>query len=147
MINKDVMLKIVGKHGYGDDEEQTVEFITEGVMAQDEEGLSIAYEESELSGMPGCITTVRTTEKTVSMLRSTAEGNIFSNLNFEEKTMHHGLVASEHGDLPVEITANNIKSTLTYEQLGEIDMDYTINLPGLGRSHSSIRIEVKKATS
>ena len=50
---KDITLKITGKQYSADQEEDQMEFITEGKLYEKNGALYLIYEESEFSGMPG----------------------------------------------------------------------------------------------
>ena len=60
---KDITLKITGRQFVGDeDREDNMEFITDGKLYDRNGAFYLTYRESELSGFPGCLTTLKLTE-------------------------------------------------------------------------------------
>ena len=51
---KEIMMKIIGTQMNADMEEDKMEFITEGKLYQKGDSMYLLYDESEISGMPGC---------------------------------------------------------------------------------------------
>ena len=58
-MKRDVVLSIQGRQHYGDQEPETIELVTEGTMEFRDGGWDITYEESELTGLAGVVTTFR----------------------------------------------------------------------------------------
>ena len=66
---KDITLKITGRQKYKDREDEQMEFITDGRLYVRNDAAYIMYDESELSGMEGCTTTIRLKDRSVRMKR------------------------------------------------------------------------------
>ncbi len=139
---KEILIKIVGNHGYDENDDEPLEFLTEGKMDRDEEGLFIEYEESELSGVPGCITRVVISQTTVTMKRKDELGETVGSLVFEEGIRHDGEIQTPMGPLKLEILTENIHNTITYDNKGDISVDYMMSLQGIGESRSSINMSI-----
>ena len=58
-MKRDVVLSIQGRQRYGEQEPETIELVTGGTMEFRDGGWDITYEESELTGLAGVITTFR----------------------------------------------------------------------------------------
>ena len=56
---KDIMLKITGRQMADKDDEDLMEFITEGKLYERGGSRYLIYDESEFSGFPGCKTTLK----------------------------------------------------------------------------------------
>ena len=138
---KDVLVKIVGAHGYGEDEDP-IEFMSEGKMGKYEDGIFIEYEESELAGMPGCVTRVEITGPVISVVRKDKAGGILGTLTFEKGNRHEGEIETPMGPIKVEILADNVSNNVTYENKGGIVVDYTVSLQGIGESRSSLNMTI-----
>ena len=65
---KDIQIKITGKQ-FAQDEEDRMEFITEGKLYEKGESRYLIYDESEFSGFPGCKTTLKLTGDCLRMKR------------------------------------------------------------------------------
>ena len=66
---KDITLKIIGKQSYDDMEEEQMEFVTDGRFYVRGGSAYIIYDESEVSGLAGCKTTIRVDDRSVKMKR------------------------------------------------------------------------------
>lgn len=66
---KDIMLKITGRQMADKDDEDLMEFITEGKLYERGGSRYLIYDESEFSGFPGCKTTLKLTGNTVRIKR------------------------------------------------------------------------------
>ncbi len=139
---KDILLKIVGAHGYDEVEDEPLEFVTEGKIGQEDDGVFLEYEESELSGMEGCITRVNISDSKVTINRKDEDGETIGSLVFEKGNRHEGEINTPMGPIKVEILAEEIKNDITYEKEGKIEVDYFISLEGIGESKSAINMSV-----
>ena len=66
---RDITLKIVGKQCFDDKEEDQMEFITDGKIYLKDGSIYLLYDESEVSGMTGCKTSLKITDNSVKMKR------------------------------------------------------------------------------
>ena len=67
---KDITLKIIGKQQYEGIEEDQMEFVTDGKLYVRNNSIYIIYDETEVSGMEGCKTTIKMNDKSVRMRRT-----------------------------------------------------------------------------
>ena len=56
---RDITLKITGKQCYGNHEEEQMEFVTDGKLYVRGDAVYVVYDESDVSGMAGCKTTLK----------------------------------------------------------------------------------------
>lgn len=139
---KDIMLRIIGKSLVGESEEDQMEFVTEGKFYEKGDAFYIVYEESELSGMPGCKTSLKLKEGNVRMKRF---GSIISNdtiMEFQKGKRYEGLYETPFGAFEMELLTNNIENSISSEGVGKIDIDYHISLKGLSEGRSKLNIEI-----
>ena len=57
-MEKDVVISIKGMQKYEDAAPDTIELVTEGRLIRDETGYTLTYQESELTGLEGTMTTI-----------------------------------------------------------------------------------------
>ena len=95
-MKRDVVLSIQGRQHYGDQEPETIELVTEGTMEFRDGGWDITYEESELTGLAGVVTTFRVEPGKVMLNR---EGALNSRMLFQEGVAHDSLYQMEYGTL------------------------------------------------
>jgi len=144
---KDITLKITGKQIYGDgdseeSQEEQVEFITEGKLYARGDTLVLSYEESELSGMPGCITQMSVTGDVVRMTRKgegLAEG---TEILFEKGKRYSGSFNTPYGPVKMEVLTTQVENKLTKDQKGHLAIDYDISLAGISEGRSRLELEI-----
>lgn len=139
---KDIMLRIIGKSLVGEDEEEQMEFVTEGKFYEKGDALYIVYDESELSGMPGCKTSLTLRDDTIRMKRfgSTIKNDTI--MQFEKGKRFEGYYETPFGSFEMELLTNNIVSSVSKQGTGMIDIDYDISLKGLSEGRSKLNIEI-----
>lgn len=139
---KNVMLKIVGSQINKDSEIEQIELMTEGKMYQRGGATYLVYDESELSGLEGCKTTVKMKGDEVKMRRFGEGATIGTSLEFHKGKRFESYYDTPFGPLEVEILTNELNNNVTFESGGNLDIDYSISLRGLldGRNRISISV-------
>ena len=123
-MKRKVMLSIQGRQAYKDQEPDTIELVTEGPMEFRDGGWDICYEESELTGLRGVMTTFRVEPGTVILTRT---GALKSQMIFRQGQSHDSLYQMDFGALMITVCATNIFFDLTPEG-GFIDLVYDIEI-------------------
>lgn len=144
---KDITLKITGKQIYGDygddqSQEEQVEFITEGKLYTRGDTMVISYEESELSGMPGCITQMTVKGEVVRMTRKgegLAEG---TEILFEKGKRYSGSFDTPYGPVKMEVLTTQVDNHITKDQKGHLAIDYDISLAGISEGRNRLELEI-----
>ena len=112
-----------------------VEFTTCGTYEESTEGISITYEESELTGMKGSITSFFISKSgCITMLRT---GKNAVNLTFESGKNY----ICHNGNEPFLVTTRNLKNSIS-ENGGSLDISYTINVDGVMTEHNEFNIDL-----
>ena len=148
---KDIVLKITGKtlstlpkppEGTVIDDDP-VEFITEGRLSTRGSVTYISYEESPLSGMSGCTTSLTITPKKVKMKRKGEGSDSETVMEFEKGKRHESVYDTPYGPISMEVLADRISG---FEPVGDnkssMSIEYAISLRGLMESRKVIDIEV-----
>ena len=123
-MKRKVMLSIQGRQAYKDQEPDTIELVTEGTMEFRDGGWDICYEESELTGLRGVMTTFRVEPGTVILTRT---GALKSQMIFRQGQPHDSLYQMDFGALMITVCATSIFFDLTPEG-GFIDLVYDIEI-------------------
>ena len=143
---KDIMLKIIGNQlsGLDDNVDQgdRLEFITEGQFMQKENALYLLYEESELSGMEGCTTSLKIFDGKVKMRRYGAKIGFDTAIEFEQGKKFKGYYGTPYGSIEMEILTNKIDNNITADGQGTLGIDCSISLKGLSESRNKLQIEI-----
>ena len=120
----DVMLSIKGIQHYEEQEPETIELVTEGILEQTDTGWSLSYDESELTGLAGVNTTFSVKPGCITLTRT---GKLSSTMVFEEGVIHESLYRMEFGALLLTVCANKVRYELG-PQGGTIDLTYAIEI-------------------
>lgn len=119
-----VVLSLRGRQTYMDQEPDVIELVTEGTMEYADDGWDISYEESDLTGLAGVITTFRIERDKVVLTRT---GKLNSQMVFREGIPHDSLYQMEFGALMITVCATRILVQLD-ESGGMIDLIYNIEI-------------------
>jgi len=138
-MKQDVVLNIRGRQSYEGQEPDVIELVTEGTMQLHDGGWDISYEETELTGMAGVITTFRVEPGKVTLRRT---GRLRSEMVFEQGKRHESLYQLEFGALLMAVTAKQVFYDIVPDG-GVIDLSYDIEIEnsaaGLVDYHLDIR--------
>ena len=121
---KKVVLSIKGRQTYQDQEPDTIELVTEGTMDYVDGGWNVCYEESELTGLEGVLTTFRVEPGKVTLTR---EGKLNSHMVFEEGVAHDSLYQLDFGALMLTVKATRVYYDILPDG-GTIDLIYSIDI-------------------
>lgn len=141
---KDIMLKIVGKQLYGfSEEEDQLEFMTEGKYQEDGDAIVLSYDESEFSGMSGCTTSLKITGEKILMKRHGVSLPLDTEIQFEKGKRFTGYYDTPFGAVEMEVLTNNVINNINREdRKGTLNIDYHISLRGLSEGRSRLDIEI-----
>ena len=117
-----VILSISGTQHFGEDAPETTELVTEGELERRGGALILSYEESELTGLAGVVTTFRVEPGKVMLNR---EGALNSRMLFQEGVAHDSLYQMEYGTLMITVKATNVFYDIVSDG-GSIDLAYQI---------------------
>ena len=123
-MKQNVVLSIVGRQSYLDQEPEQLELVTEGVLEDKGNSWILRYEESELTGMAGVTTTFIVEADKITLQRS---GKLNSQMVFQEGVAHESLYEMEFGALMISVCANRIMADICHDG-GMIDLIYGIEI-------------------
>lgn len=140
---KDITLKIVARQMVdGMEDEQVIEFMTEGKLNEEEGALRLLYDESEMSGMPGCKTELTIMPDMVSMERTGGDIELDTAIEFRKGQRYEGFYETPFGTVEMEVLTNDLINNLDSEGRGNIKIDYHVSLKGLSDGRSILDIEI-----
>ena len=138
-MKQPVVLSIRGTQTYEGQEPDVIELVTEGTMEFRDGGWDISYEESDLTGLAGVLTTFRIEPGKVTLSRT---GKLNSQMVFQQGVTHESLYTMEFGTLMISVTATSLFFDITPDG-GVIDLVYDIVIEnseaGLIEYHLDIR--------
>lgn len=141
---KDVMLKIIGTQQNGDTTEDNMEFVTEGRLCEKNGTIYLIYDESELSGFPGCTTSLRLRGDTIRLKRIGKDNSYNLEMEFKKGKRFFNSYPTPYGDINMEVLTEKITNNLSENGFGDIDIDYHISLDGLTEGRNTLRIKVEE---
>lgn len=117
-----VILSIQGRQNYMGQDPDFIRLDTEGTMEYRNGGWDITYEESELTGLAGVITTFRVEPNKITLIRT---GKLSSTMVFQEGVPHDSLYRMEFGALMISVKATRLFYDIVPDG-GTIDLVYNI---------------------
>lgn len=140
---KNIRLKIKGTYlAERNTEEEQIELVTDGKMYQRGDVIYLTYDEGEMSGMKGCKTRLMLDGQTVRMTRRGTAVGIDTEIHFEKGERYNGYYDTPYGPVAMEVLTNELKSSVTPEGTGEVEIDYEVSLKGLAENRSRLKIEI-----
>ncbi len=138
-MKRAVMLSIRGQQKYADQEPEVIELVTEGILEDMADGWHLSYEESDLTGLQGVLTTFLVQDGVITLKRS---GRLNSEMVFREGVSHDSLYQVEFGALMLTVCATKVESCIT-EAGGTIDVNYNIEIEQNAMGEINYHLDIK----
>ena len=139
-MEENVIISIKGSQLYEGQDPDVTELVTAGTLRREQEGYTIAYQETELTGLEGTTTKLRIEGPRVTLLR---QGSVNSQMIFEVGRKHLSMDETPYGALAVGIETRRLKNTVD-EAGGDLEIDYAIEIDNLLAGKSLFQLNVKK---
>lgn len=139
-MEKNVIISIKGVQRLEDADPDTMELVTEGRLEQDGNSYTLSYQESELTGLEGTLTTFQIERDRVTLLRV---GEVNSQMVFEEGRRHLSMYDTPYGALSVGINTRKMRAELDARG-GSIEIDYAIEIDHALAGQNLFRIHVRE---
>ena len=139
-MDENVIISIKSSQMADGEKPDTIELVTGGALFREEDGYTIVYQESELTGLEGTTTKLRIQGPRVTLLR---EGNVNSQMIFEEGQKHLSMYETPYGALAVGIDTRRITNSIG-ETGGDLRIHYDIEVDNLLVGRTLFRLNVKK---
>ena len=140
-MEKEVVISIKGMQKYKGMSPDVIELVTEGRMAREGASYTLSYQESELTGLEGTLTTILVDGEQVTLMRM---GEFNSQLVFQEGRRHLSLYNTPYGAMTIGVNTRHLLAELT-DQGGDIEVDYAIEVDHALAGRSVFRINVREA--
>ena len=140
-MEKDVVISIKGMQKYDDADPDTIELVTEGRLMRDDAGYTLTYQESELTGLDGTLTTIQVEGEQVTLLRV---GEVNAQMVFQEGRRHLSMYNTPYGAMSVGVNTRHLLADLN-DRGGDIEIDYAIEINHVIAGRSIFQIKVKEA--
>ena len=135
-----VLLTIRGEQYYDHAEPDATELLTEGTMTLAEDGITLCYQETALTGMEGTTTEFHFSPAEVTITR---KGTVTSKMVFIEGRQNLFLYETPFGSATLGVDTRKITNTLT-EHGGELDIDYSLHFDRMMVSQNRFLVKIKE---
>ena len=140
-MDNNVIISIKGMQSLDGAENETVELVTEGTLIRDGDGeYTISYQESEVTGMEGTLTTFQIERGRVTLLRI---GEFNSQMVFEQGRRHLSMYDTPYGALSVGANTRRMRCRMG-EHGGNIEIDYAIEIDHAVAGQNQFQIDVRE---
>ena len=139
-MEENVIISIKGSQLYEGQDPDVTELVTAGTLRREQEGYTIAYQETELTGLEGTTTKLRIEGPRVTLLR---QGSVNSQMIFEEGRQHTSLYETPFGDMSVDIGTSRLHHNMTPAG-GEMEIHYSIAVQNTVTGRNCFRISVRE---
>lgn len=140
-MEKSVIISIQGTQVDTEGEREVIEFVTKGSLeGNQEDGYALFYEESELTGMEGTVTTFQIGKEQITMLRS---GSVNSEMIFQEGQRHVSLYDTGFGGLMIGVNTQKAQANLGKDG-GSVELRYVIEVENTVVGENSFHIQVRE---
>ena len=140
-MEKDVIISIKGNQKFAGADNDVIELVTCGRLARDGAGYRLSYQESELTGLEGTVTTIQVEPERITMMRV---GQVNTQMVFQEGRRHLAMYNTPYGAMAVGINTRNMYAELD-EKGGRIEIDYNLEIDHAVAGRNIFRISVKEA--
>ena len=123
-------------------QDETIELVTEGCLQPDgADGYTLSYQESEVTGLEGTLTTFQIEPDRVTLLRV---GEVNSQMVFQEGRRHLSMYNTPYGAMAIGVNTRHLLADLN-DQGGDIEIDYAIEIDHAIAGRNVFQIKVKEA--
>lgn len=123
-----------------DGDDDTSELITDGVVIKKPGGsIVLQYNESELTGMEGAVTRIVFGARKPDFVVMMRDGYVNTSLSFETGKRHTSKYNTPY--MPFDLCVNTIRVTNNFEDNGEIEIEYIIEIRGLSTEWTTLKIK------
>ena len=140
-MEKEVVISIKGMQNFEGALPDVIELVTEGRLVRDGESYTLSYQESEITGLGGTLTTIQVEGEQVTLMRV---GEYNSQMVFQEGRRHLSMYNTPYGAMTIGVNTRHLLAQLT-DQGGDIEVDYAIEVDHAMTGRSIFRINVKEA--
>ena len=140
-MTDNVIISIKGKQLYAESSPEEIELVTSGTLKRDSRGgFTISYQESELTGLEGTLTTIHVDGDEVSLMRV---GEFNSQMVFREGRRHLSLYNTPYGAMTIGVHTRHLLAELG-DQGGELEVDYSVEVDHTVAGRNVFHISVKE---
>ncbi len=139
-MEKAVVISVKGIQKYEGAPPDVVELVTEGILARYGKSYTLSYQESELTGLEGTLTTIHIDGDEVSLMRV---GEFNSQMVFQEGRRHLSLYNTPYGAMTIGVHTRHLLAEIS-DQGGDLEVDYSVEVDHTVAGRNVFHISVKE---
>ena len=139
-MTKDVVIYIRSLYGYGGEEEDSIDFTTDGLYTYDGKTACFTYYETDVTGMEGTRTSVVVHPDKVVVDR---DGAVTSRMVFQPGRKDAFLYDTPMGSATMHMNTRDLKSRFN-EHGGQMEIDYVLDMEHAFASRNKFHLTVKE---
>ena len=140
-MDKSVIISIRDIQSLNDDPPEVVELVTEGrLMDCGDAGYTLSYQESEITGLEGTLTTFQVEPDCITLMRM---GEFNSQMVFQPGRRHFSMYNTPYGALSIGINTKKMRADLD-ESGGQIEINYAIEIDHAVAGENAFHIDVRE---
>ena len=143
VMEKEVIISIKGMQDFEQTGKDSIELVTRGNLGRRSGVLTLSYEESELTGLEGTLTTIQVEPERVTMMRT---GQVNTQMVFQEGRRHLSMYNTPYGAMAVGVNTRHLYAELD-ENGGDLEIEYAIEIDHAIVGRNIFQINVKQADS
>ena len=140
-MEKEVVISIRGTQQYADSDPDTIELVTQGRLQREGESYTLSYQESELTGLEGTLTTIQVEGEQVTLMRA---GEVNAQMVFQEGRRHLSMYNTPYGAMAIGVNTRRLLADLN-DHGGDIEIDYAVEVDHAIAGRNIFQIKVKEA--
>ena len=140
MPENNVIISIRGQQAYQGADEESVELVTEGLLRPECGGYTLSYQESEVTGMAGTLTTFQIEKDCITLVRA---GEVNSQMVFQEGRRHLSMYETPYGQLALGVNTRRMRADLN-DKGGDIEIDYNFEIDHRVAGINAFQISVRE---
>ena len=140
-MEKEVIISIRGMQKYEGALPDVIELVTEGRLARDGESYTLSYQESELTGLEGTLTTIQVDGEQVTLMRV---GEFNSQLVFQRGKRNSSLYETPWGMMQVDVFTTSLAHRLDGRG-GILEIKFNISVDHQVAGENQFKIRVRES--
>ena len=140
-MEKNVVISIKGMQKYDNTDPDVIELVTQGRLTREGGSYTLSYQESELTGLEGTLTTIQVDGEQVTLMRV---GEFTSQMVFQEGRRHLSMYNTPYGAMAIGVNTRHLMADLN-DHGGDIEIDYAIEVDHAIAGRNVFQIKVKEA--
>ena len=104
-MEKDVVISIKGMQKYDNTDPDVIELVTEGRLTREGNSYTLSYQESELTGLEGTLTTIQVDGEQITLMRM---GEFTSQMVFQEGRRHLSMYNTPYGAMAIGVNTRHL---------------------------------------